>query len=418
MIQLFLMLIAGSVLASAQALDDRIKREAESIAAKVIETRRELARHPELSNREVWTGKYVADRLRQIGYTDIKTGVGRNGVVALLKGGKPGPVVAWRADMDGLPIQDIGEKPYKSQVPGVKHACGHDAHMSIALGVAEVLYKLRADLPGSVKFIFQPSEEGAPIGEEGGAAVMIKEGVLENPKPAAIFGLHIWANAPTGTIGYTPGPAMASSDQFVLTIKGKRVHAAYPHQGIDPIVTAAQCITALQTIRSRRIDPLEPMVLSVGRIQGGNRYNVIPESVELEGTLRTLNEQTRETVRTMMRQTLEGCTSEAGASYEMQWTGTQYPVTVNHPELTTQNLGGLQRTLGEANVKLARPTMGGEDFSFYQRVIPGFFWFLGTANASKGITGAHHTAEFDIDEDVLVPGVRAAAAQLTDYLSR
>ena len=401
-----------------QQFDDRIRKETEAIKARVVETRRELARHPELSNREVWTGKYIEEQLRKLGFEDIRTGVARNGVVALLKGGKPGPVVAWRADMDGLPIQDIGEKPYKSQNAGVKHACGHDAHMAIALGVAEVLSKMKSDLPGSVKFIFQPAEEGPPQGESGGAALMIKEGVLENPKPEAIFGLHVWAQAPSGKIHYTSGAAMASAESFLVTIKGKRVHAATPHLGVDPIVVAAQCITSLQTIRSRRVDPFDPIVLTFGSIHGGNRENIIPDEVKMEGTVRTLDEQTRETVHTMMRQTLEGCTSASGAKFDFQWGSTQYPVTYNDPELTRGNLSALQRMIGVENVVASRPTLGGEDFSFYQKVIPGFFWFLGTANPARGIVGAHHTAEFDIDEEVLPIGVRSAAAQIVDYLGR
>jgi len=406
------------VVAFGQQFDDRIRQETEAIRARLVENRREFSKHPELSNREVWTGKYIAQQLRQIGFEDVRTGVARTGVVALLKGGKPGRVVAWRADMDGLPVQDIGDKPYKSQNPGVKHACGHDSHMAIALGVAEVLSKMKTDLPGSVKFIFQPAEEGAPDGETGGAAVMLQEGVLDNPKPEAIFGLHIWSQAASGKVHYTPGPAMASADSFKVAIKGKRVHAATPHLGVDPIVIAAQCVSAMQTIRSRRVDPFEPMVLTFGSIHGGNRNNIIPEEVVLEGTIRTLDEPTRESVFTMIRQTMQGCTSGSGAQYEFVRGSTQYPVTYNDPELTRRNLAGLQRVMGAENVVLSRATMGAEDFAFYQKVIPGFFWFLGTANASKGITGAHHTAEFDIDEDVLPVGVRAAAAQILDYLSR
>lgn len=401
-----------------QQFDDRIRKESDAIQGRVLEMRRELARHPELSNREVWTGKYIADRLRQIGFTEIRTNVALNGVVAVLKGGKPGPVVAWRADMDGLPVQDSGEKPYKSQNAGVKHACGHDAHMAIALGIAEVLSKMKDDLPGTVKFIFQPAEESPPEGEAGGAPLMIKEGALENPKPQAIFGLHVWAQAPSGKIHYTPGAAMASAESFVVNVKGKRVHAATPHLGVDPIVIAAQCVTALQTIRSRRVDPFDPIVLTFGSIHGGNRNNIIPDAVTLEGTLRTLDEQTREMVHTMMRQTLGGCTSGSGAQFDLTWGSTQYPVTYNDPALTNGNLAGLQRMLGQGNVISSRPTLGAEDFAFYQKVIPGFFWFLGINNPAKGNTGAHHTAEFDVDEDVLPLGVRAGAAQLTDYLSR
>jgi amidohydrolase len=404
--------------ASAQELDERIRKETEAIRARIVETRRDLARHPELSNREVWTSKYIADRLRELGFTEVRTGVARHGIVALLKGGKPGKVVAWRADMDGLPVQDIGDKPYKSQIDGVKHACGHDAHMAIALGVAEVLSKMKADLPGTVKFIFQPAEEGAPEGEEGGAALMVKEGVLDNPRPGAIFGLHVWSQAPSGKIHYVPGGFMASADPFEVVVRGKRVHAATPHLGVDPIVIASQCVSAMQTIRSRRIDPLDAIVLTFGSIHGGNRGNIIPDSVTLQGTLRTLSEQVRESARTMMRQSLEGCTAGSGATYELKWGTGAYPVTHNDPELTRANLAALERTLGKENVVLARPTMGAEDFSFFQKVIPGFYWFLGIADPAKGTTGAHHTSEFAVDEDVLPLGVRSAASQLVDYLSR
>lgn len=410
------LIVLIAVGACGQSFDDRIRKETELIKDRLIETRRELARHPELSNREAWTGKFIAERLRQLGFENIQTNVARHGVVAILKGGKPGPIVAWRADMDGLPIQDIGAKPYKSQNDGVKHACGHDAHMAIALGVAEVLSQMKADIPGQIKFIFQPAEESPPEGEEGGAALMIKEGVLENPKPQAIFGLHVWAQAPSGKIHYVPGAALASAEAFTVNIKGKRVHAATPHLGVDPIVIAAQCITALQTIRSRRIDPFDPIVLTFGLIHGGNRNNIIPELVTMEGTLRTLDEKTKESVHSMMRQTLSGCTASSGAEFEMKWSSMQYPVTYNDPELTNGSLAGLKRMIGADNVVLGRPTLGGEDFSFYQKVIPGFFWFLGINNPNN--TGAHHTAEFDVDESVLPLGVRGAAAQLTDYLSQ
>ena len=414
----FALLIFCCCLGSSQQFDERIRKETDAIKPRLVDTRRDLARHPELSNREVWTGKYIADRLRELGFTEVRTGVARNGVVALLRGGKPGPVVAWRADMDALPVQDSGDKPYKSQIEGVKHACGHDAHMAIALGVAEVLGKMNAEIPGTVKFIFQPAEEGAPEGEEGGAALMIKEGALENPKPQAIFGLHVWSQAPSGKIHYVPGGSLASSDGFELKIQGKRVHAATPQLGIDPIVIAAQCVTAMQTIRSRRVDPLDPLVLTFGSIHGGNRGNIIPDAVTLQGTLRTLDEKIRESARSMMRQTLDGCTAGSGATYEFKWSDTVYPVTYNDPKLTLGNLGALQRVLGAVNVELGRPTMGAEDFSFYQKVIPGFFWFLGISDAAKGTTGAHHTSEFAVDEDVLPVGVRAAAGQLVDYLAR
>src|SRR2546430_1333120 len=273
-----LIVVAGVCIA--QTREERISRAADALRDKLIEQRRDFHMHPELSNREERTSRVVAERLRAIGLTDIKTGVGKYGVTALLVGAKPGPVVAVRADMDSLPIQEVNDVPYKSQTPGVKHACGHDAHTTIELGVAEVLSKMREEIHGTIKFIFQPAEEGAPAGEEGGAALMIKEGALENPRPTAIFGLHVMPVVEVGQIAYNSGPAMASSDHFLITIHGKKVHGAYPHDGIDAVVVAAECVTALQTIRSRRIDTTEPLVITIGSIQGGNRFNIIADEVK------------------------------------------------------------------------------------------------------------------------------------------
>ena len=412
-----LFLLAG-LTCFGQSREERISRAADALQDAVVKARRDFHQHPELSNREERTARVVAEKLRALGLTDVKTGVGKHGVTALLKGGKPGPVVAWRADMDALPVFSSSTKAWKSVNGGVHHACGHDAHIAIALAVAELLAGMRADLPGTVKFIFQPAEEGAPRGEEGGAALMIKEGALENPRPAAIFGLHVWSLAPTGTVNYSSGPAMASADSFRVSIKGKQVHASTPHLGIDAIAVAAQCVTALQTIRSRRIDPNESMVLSIGSIHGGNRSNIITGEVTMEGTIRTFSENTRESVRGMMRRTLAGCTSAGDATFSLDFDGTAYPVTVNDPGLTAESLPQMRRVLGEANIRAAAPVTGAEDFSYFQKIIPGFFWFLGVRNEAQGITGAHHTPEFDLDEAALVPGVKLAANQLVDYLER
>jgi len=411
----------GALLATAcfaQTREERIARTADALQTRLVEQRRDFHRHPELSNREERTARVVAEKLRALGLDDVRTGVGKHGVVALLKGAKPGSVVAWRADMDALPVTAAIDVPYKSQNPGVHHACGHDAHMAIALGVAEALSHMRDQIHGSVKFIFQPAEEGAPAGEEGGAELMIKEGALDNPRPSAIFGLHIWSLAPVGTVQYTSGPAMASADTFSIAIRGKQVHAANPHLGVDPITVAAGCILALQTIRSRRIDPNEAMVLSIGSIHGGNRHNIIPGEVKLAGTLRTFNESVRENARTMMKQTLGGCTSTYGASYAIDFVGPSYPLTFNDPALTAESLPEMERVLGKSNIVAAKPMTGSEDFSYYQKVIPGFFWFLGGGNEKLGITAAHHTPEFNIDEAALAPGVKLAANQLLDYLDR
>lgn len=394
--------------------DQRIAQAAEALRPKLIEQRRDFHIHPELSNREERTSRIVAERLRALGLDEVKTGVGKYGVVALLKGSKPGPVVAVRADMDALPIQETIDVPYKSQTPGVKHACGHDAHTTIELGVAEVLSKMRDQISGSIKFIFQPAEEGAPPGEEGGASLMIKEGALENPRPQAIFGLHT-SGSEVGKIEYHSGPAMASSDRIIITIRGKKSHGAQPQLGVDTIVVASECVTALQNIRSRRIDPLEPSVLTIGTIKGGDRFNIIAGEVRMEGTLRTMSEDVRKRIQELMRQTLASITSAYGASFDLEFDDSN-PVTYNDPKLVDETLPTLKRVLGEQNLLAPRPFMPAEDFSFYQKVVPGFFFFLGVGNKSKGLAPMWHTPEFDIDEESLVVGVRVMSNVLLDYL--
>jgi len=396
------------------ARDQQIAQAAEALRAKLVEQRRDFHMHPELSNREERTSRIVAERLRAFGLDEVKTGVGKYGVVALLKGSKPGPVVAVRADMDALPIQETIDVPYKSLVPGVKHACGHDVHTTIELGVAEVLSKMRDQISGSIKFIFQPAEEGAPLGEEGGAALMIKEGALENPRPSAIFGLHTGAFE-VGQIAYHSGPAMASSDRFTITIRGKKSHGAQPQGGIDAVVVAAECVTALQTIHSRRIDPIEPLVITIGTINGGDRHNIIAGEVKMDGTMRTMSEEVRSRAQEMMRQTLAGVTSGYGASFDLQFDSPN-PVTYNDPRLVEETLPTIRRTVGDANVVSPKPFMPAEDFSLYQKVIPGFFFFLGVANKSKGLMPAWHTADFDVDEESIVVGVKVMSNVLLDYL--
>jgi amidohydrolase len=416
-----LCLLAAANFLAAQTPEARrqqVAKLADAAGAQVISLRRDFHQHPELSNREERTARVIAERLKALGFDEVRTGVAKHGIVALLKGSKPGPVVAWRADMDALPVTTTSTKPFKSQNAGVHHACGHDAHLAIALGAAEVLSKMRDQIPGAIKFIFQPAEEGAPEGEEGGAALMIKEGALANPKPAAIFALHVMSTMPTGEVHYVPGPAMASSDSLRVKIIGKQVHGAFPHDGVDSIAVAAQCINALQLIRSRRIDPAEAMVLSIGSIHGGNRSNIIAGEVTMEGTLRTFNENVRESSIAMMKQTLAGCTSAEGASYDFQFSRIPYPVTVNDPKLVEASLPEMQRLIGKDKVKLAKPMTGAEDFSYFQREIPGFMWWLGVRNEAKGIKAAHHTPDFDLDEDALVPGVKLVANQLLDYLER
>jgi amidohydrolase len=396
----------------------QIVQAAEALRPKLIEQRRDFHMHPELSNREERTARVVAEQLRALGLDEIKTGIARHGVTALLKGGRPGPVVAVRADIDALPIEETLDVPYKSRNPGVKHACGHDVHTAVQLGVAEVLCKMRQQLSGSVKFIFQPAEEGAPTGEEGGAKVMVRDGVLENPRPLAIFGLHTRPETPAGQIAYHSGPAMAGSDKWELIVRGKMAHGgAFPHRGIDAVMVSAECITALQTIRSRRIEPQEPMVLTVGTINGGTRFNVIAEEIKMTGTLRTLNEEVRQRVMGLMSEILDGVTKAHGAKFELNWIDSN-PITFNDPKLTEETLPTIRRVLGETNVVTFKPLMGSEDFSYYQKVVPGFFYFLGVGNPAKGITAGWHTAEFDVDEECLVVGVKVMANVLMDFLER
>ncbi|HWW77014.1 MAG TPA: amidohydrolase [Pyrinomonadaceae bacterium] len=395
----------------------RVAAAAEAMRGALVAQRRDFHMHPELSNREERTSRVVAERLRALGLTDVKTGVGKFGVTALLVGGKPGPVVAVRADMDALPIQEVNDVPYKSQTPGVKHACGHDVHTTVELGVAEVLSKMKDEVHGTVKFIFQPAEEGAPAGEEGGAKLMVKEGALENPRPQAIFGLHTEPNLQAGQVGYHVGPAMASSDTFYITVKGKSSHGAQPQLGVDAVVVAAQCVLALQNIRSRRIDPLEPLVITVGTINGGDRFNVIAGEVKMTGTMRTFNDQVRERSIAMMRETLNGVASAYGATAELTF-GDGNAVTYNEPSLVEETLPTIRRVVGDANAVTLKPFMPAEDFSAYQKVVPGFYYFLGVGNREKGITAGWHTANFDVDEESLVVGVKVMSNVLLDYLER
>jgi amidohydrolase len=399
------------------AREQKVAQLAEGMRAQLSSQRRDFHMHPELSNREERTARVVAERLRALGLEDIKTGVGKHGVTALLKGAKPGAVVAVRADMDALPIQETNDVPYKSQNPGVKHACGHDVHTTVELGVAEVLSKMRGEISGTIKFIFQPAEEGAPAGEEGGAKLMIKEGVLENPRPAAIFGLHTEPNLQAGQIGYHSGPAMASSDTFQIIIRGKSAHGAQPQNGVDAVVVASECVLALQSIRSRRIDPLEPLVITVGTINGGARFNVIAAEVKMTGTMRTLNDQVRERAVALMRETLQNVTAAYGATFELNL-GDSNPVTYNEPALVEETLPIIRRIVGDRNALTLKPFMPAEDFANFQKIIPGFYYFLGVGNRAKGITAGWHTADFDVDEESLVVGVKVMSNVLLDYLDR
>ncbi|GMV95753.1 MAG: amidohydrolase [Phycisphaerae bacterium] len=402
----------------------RASRHQQAIAAKVaaiyprlVELRRDLHMHPELSNREERTARLVADRLRALGFDEVRTGVARHGVVGLLQGGRPGRVVAVRADMDALPIQETRDVPYKSRNAGVMHACGHDVHTTVGLGVAEVLAGMKADIPGAVKFIFQPAEEGPPAGEEGGARLMVKEGALDNPRPEAIFGLHVMPTIEIGKIAYHYEAAMAAADRFVLTVRGRKVHGAYPHLGVDAVVVAAQCVTALQTIRSRRIDTLDPLVISIGSIHGGNRSNIIADEVRMEGTVRTHDGQVRERVHRMMREVVAGVCQGQGAGFELDFAeGT--PATRNHRPLVEAVLPVIRAVAGDDHVISPRVQMGAEDFSYFAHEVPAFYYFLGVANPGKGITAMVHTPEFDVDERCLEIGVNVMANVVLGYLER
>ncbi len=414
---ILLLLCAG--VCSAQSLDEIVAREVQALEKKLVETRRDFHMHPELSNQEKRTGEVIAGKLRAMGVDEVKTGVAGHGVIALIKGAKPGPVVAWRSDMDALPIDESTfNVPYRSTVRGVKHACGHDAHLTVALGLAEVLVKIRKQLPGTVKILFQPAEEGVSTGEDFGAYLMIKQGALENPRPAAIFAFHVSPMVPAGKVAYAVGPLLASADSVDITVKGKKAHGAFPHEGTDALTTAASCVNMLQTIHSRRINTTDPSVLSIGTIHGGDRSNVLADTVKMEGTLRTFSESVREAYRTYVKQTLAGCTAMAGAEFEVNWMAPSYPVTVNPEALVRAALPGLERVLGKDNVLAVGPQMGAEDFSYFQKQIPGAMFWLGIRNEERGITSGLHTADFDIDEAALPVGVKAAANLVLDYLTK
>lgn len=387
-----------------------------------IELRERIHQFPELGNREFETAKLVASHLRAL-EIPVREGVAHTGVVGILEGDRPGPVIAVRADMDALPVTEDTDFPFKStarttygdQDVGVMHACGHDIHTAVQLGVASVLAGMRDEIPGTVVFIFQPAEEGPPPGEEGGAELMVAEGVFENPRPEAVFGLHTLANLELGKIGYTPGPALAAVDQFKIAIHGVQTHGAQPQQGIDPVVMAAQVVTALQTIRSRNLHPLEPSVVTVGMIHGGERFNIIPATVRLEGTVRTYNPEVRDTVERRMNEIVAGTTQAGGGRYELEYDrGT--PATINDPALTGWMTPSVTAVVGDGLVELP-PTMGGEDFAYFANEVPGFFFRLGTLEEGT-VSGPHHSPTFRADSESVPIGMRVMANVLLDYLER
>ncbi|MDH7493184.1 MAG: M20 family metallopeptidase [Candidatus Saccharicenans sp.] len=386
-------------------LTQSVDQEIEKNRAEMIKIRRFLHMNPELSNRELETAKLIASKLSSLGL-EVKTRVAGTGVVGLLRGTLPGPTVAIRADMDALPIQELNTFPYRSLNPGVMHACGHDLHMTIALGAAMVLSKVKDNIRGQVKFIFQPAEEGLPPDEEGGAALMIKEGVLENPPVRAVFALHVWPELETGTAGYASGYLMASSDNFILTIKGKGAHAARPQEGIDAIVLAAEVINNLQTIISRSIDPVEPAVLTIGKIQGGTKANIIAEKVEMEGTVRTLNDTVRDKIPVLMENVIKGITKSYGASYSFRYEkGT--PPLYNHPDLVQALLPALESALGPERLVAVKPQMVAEDFALLAEKVPAFMFLLGVKSPGLASTAPLHSPYFNPDERAIPVGIKA-----------
>jgi amidohydrolase len=397
--------------------DAEIKAAAEAMIPRLVETRRDLHRHPELSNREERTGKLVAERLRALGLDEVRYPVARTGVVGVLKGGIPGPVVALRADMDALPIQEKPDTPYKSENAGVMHACGHDAHTAMLLGAAETLVKWKARLPGTVVFLFQPAEEGAPEGEEGGALLMVKEGALDRPKAEAVFGLHVALGVDIGRIGYTDGPIMASSDSFTIEVQGLSVHGAMPHLGLDPVPVAAEIVQALQLVVSREVDAQQPKVLSIGRVQGGTRYNIIADRVVMDGTLRTFDALVRTDIKARMQRTVKGVAEAQGLTSSLRFIDEGNAPTVNDKALTERSLPSLARVFGKEGVVAIRPLMVAEDFSVYAKEAPSLLLILGTRNHEKGIESVNHTATFDIDEGALPLGVRTLVTLALDFLS-
>ena len=427
-ITLFIALLFTSlVFSSTERLEGKLDRNLDSLMKKVIGWRHDLHQFPELSNREFRTAEKVTKHLQNLGL-EVTTGIAHTGVVAILEGGKPGPLVALRADMDGLPVVEMTGLPfaskerdnYNGQEVGVMHACGHDAHVAILMGVAEFLVSVRDDLSGSVMFIFQPAEEGPPVGEEGGAQLMLKEGIWKDKKPEVIFGLHV-TNAPHGLIAYREGASMAAADPWKIIIKGRQAHGSRPWDSIDPIMVAFQMGNNLQTIVSRKLDLREsPAVISVGSIHGGIRSNIIPDVVEMEGTIRTFDSAIRDKIFFEMRNIAESTAKMAGATVEVFLpNGQSYPVTYNDEDLTKRVLPTLRQIVGEEMIYRSERTTGAEDFSFFSQQVPGFYFFLGVnkLDADPLTTPGNHSPFFYVDDGALPVGVKALSHLTIEYLN-
>ncbi len=390
----------------------RIDAEIEKNKAEIVKIRRFIHMNPELGNREVETARLIAAKLRPLGF-EVRTAVAKTGIVAVLRGGQAGPAVAIRADMDALPVQETTGLPYKSLNPGVMHACGHDVHSAIVLGTALVLHEIKDSIKGTVTFLFQPAEEGAPEGEEGGADLMVREGALDNPPAAAVFGFHVWPEA-TGRVFIAPGNVTAAADSFSIAVKGKSAHGARPQEGLDAIVIAAEIVTALQTVVSRATDPTDPAVLTVGTIAGGSRRNIIADRVTLEGTIRTLSEANRKKVPQLIESIVKNITEIYGAGYEYEYKPGN-PAVFNNPELTSAMTPTLVRLLGKDKVVEWKPQMIAEDFAFLARKAPGLYFFLGVRGPGQPATPLH-SPSFSPDENAIPLGVRILTHLVLDAL--
>jgi amidohydrolase len=421
-------MVTVQVFAQSPDLKALVAKKADSMFRQTVAWRRDFHEHPELGNREVRTAGIVADYLKSLGM-DVKTGIATTGVVAVLKGGYPGPVVALRSELDALPVTERTTVPFASKVTttyngqtvGVMHACGHDSHMAMLMTVATILSSMKAELHGTVKFIFQPAEEGAPLGEKGGAEEMVKEGVLENPKVDVIFAQHIFSTLPAGIIGYRPGGALASVNDMKIVIKGKSSHGAEPWFSVDPIVTSAQIINNLQTIVSRNINLKEnPAVVTVAAINGGTRHNIIPEKVEMLGTLRAFTDADEQTLISRVKKIVNSTADANGATAEVYIPfSVHYPVTYNDPALTMQMLPTLQQTAGKDNAVLSPPMTVSEDMSYFQQKVPGLDLFLGgmPKGADPKNVAANHSPDFYIDESVFPLGVKILCNLTLDYMN-
>jgi len=408
----FLAGLPGSARAVDPKTSRRIDAEIEKLKDEVVKIRRFIHMNPELGNREVETARLIASKLEPLGF-EVRTGVAKTGVVAVLRGGQPGPAVAVRADMDALPVQEATGLPFKSLNPGLMHACGHDVHSSVVLGTAMVLHALKPSLKGTVTFLFQPSEEGAPQGEEGGADLMVREGALDDPPASAVFGFHVWPES-LGQVLVAPGNVTAAADSFTITIKGKSAHGARPQEGVDAIVIAAEVVTALQTIVSRASDPTDPAVLTVGTIHGGSRRNIIADRVVLEGTIRTLSEANRKKIPQLMEAVVKAIAGIYGAGYQYEYEPGN-PSVFNNPELTAAMMPTLVGLLGKDKVVEWKPQMVAEDFAFLARKTPGFYFFLGVRGPGQPATPLHSPG-FNPDERAIPIGIRILSHLLLDAL--